>query len=127
MKTAFAAWKGRIAPVFDVCGRIHIVEAEAGRIVGERSEDLNDEVQVRKALQLAELGVRTLVCGGISRPLQLLIEAQGIAVVSFVRGDLREVIDAWAKGRLTKTVFMMPGRRGPFRRRQGRGGKAHRA
>jgi predicted Fe-Mo cluster-binding NifX family protein len=109
MKTAFAAWNNRIAPVFDVARHIHIVESESGQIVGEAREELTDDVPARKALHLAELDIGTLVCGAISRPLQAMVAAYGIRVVPFVAGDLREVIDAWLSGRLEKDVFAMPG------------------
>jgi predicted Fe-Mo cluster-binding NifX family protein len=109
MKTAFAVWNKRIAPVFDVARHIHIVETESGRIVGEAREELTDEVPARKALHLAELGIGTLVCGAISWPLQEMVAAYGIRVVPFVAGDLREVIEARLSGRLEKDVFAMPG------------------
>jgi len=109
MKTAFAVWNKRIAPVFDVARHIHIVETESGRIVGEAQEELTDDVPARKALHLAELGIGALVCGAISRPLQEMIAAYGIRVASFVAGDLREVIAARLGGRLEKDVFAMPG------------------
>jgi hypothetical protein len=73
MKTAFAAWNNRIAPVFDVARHLHIVETESGRIVKEAREELTDDVPARKALHLAELGIGTLVCGAISRPLQAMV------------------------------------------------------
>ncbi len=67
MKTAFAYWDKRIAPVFDTARQIHVVEAESGRIVREALETLESDVLVQKALRLSELGISTLVCGAISR------------------------------------------------------------
>jgi predicted Fe-Mo cluster-binding NifX family protein len=122
MKAAFAAWNERIAPVFDVARQICVVVAESGRIVGETREVLIDDAPARKALRLAELGIGTLVCGAISRELELLVAARGVTVVSFVAGDLRKVIDAWVRGRLTKDAFTMPGCRGRGDRRLGRRG-----
>jgi predicted Fe-Mo cluster-binding NifX family protein len=117
MKTAFAAWNNRIAPVFDVARHIYIVNTESGQIVGEAREELTDDVPVRKALHLAELDIGTLVCGAISRPLLAMVAAYGIRVVPFVAGDLREVIEAWHSGRFEKDVFAMPGCCGRGRRR----------
>jgi predicted Fe-Mo cluster-binding NifX family protein len=108
MKAAFAASNDRIAPVFDVTRNIHVVEIASGRIVGESAGSL-DEAPVRKALQLAELGVATLVCGAISRPLHDLVASYGIRVIPFVTGELREVIAAWRSDRLENKPFFMPG------------------
>jgi len=109
MKAAFAHWNNRIAPVFDIAREIHVAEAESGRIVAETEEALADDMPVRRALRLVELGVGTLVCGAISRPLQAMVAAYGIRVIPFVAGDLSEVIQAWLRGGLDGDEFSMPG------------------
>ncbi len=109
MKAAFAHWDNRIAPVFDIARHIHLVEIESGRITGETKEIFPDDVPVQKALRLTELGVNTLVCGAISRPLHELVGSYGIRVIPFVTGDLREVIRAWLSGGLHGDTFTMPG------------------
>jgi len=115
MKAAFAGWDNRIAPVFDVVREIHLVEAENGQVLKETKELLADGLPVQKALRLAELGVGTLVCGAISRTLRETVAANGIRIIAFVAGDLREVIQAWLSGSLSPRVFAMPGCRGRFR------------
>ncbi len=107
-KTAFSSWNSRIAPVFDVAGRICLVETEAGRILSETTEILPAEESVEKVRQLTRLRVNTLVCGAISRFLHDLVRSSGITVVPFVAGDLQEVIHAWIEGRLGDS-FAMPG------------------
>jgi predicted Fe-Mo cluster-binding NifX family protein len=123
IKTAFAYWDNRIAPVFDIARQIHVVEAESGRIVAETEEVLADDLPVQKVIRLAELGVGTLVCGAISRPLHEMVAAYGIEVIPFVAGDLCEVIQAWLSDKLEHDTFAMPGccGRGRGRRRGMRG------
>lgn len=120
LKTAFSCWDERIAPVFDTTRQLHVVETAAGRVVGEKKEALALDLPLQKAMRLAELGVSTLVCGAISRPLQAMISSAGIQVIPFVSGDLREVIAAWLKGSLPDSTFAMPGCR--RRDRRGAGG-----
>ena len=67
------------------------LSTESGRIVSETDEALPEEVGSGKALRLTELGVDTLVCGAISRSMQVMIAAYGIRTVPFVAGDLREI------------------------------------
>ncbi|MDX9786442.1 MAG: NifB/NifX family molybdenum-iron cluster-binding protein [Desulfobacterales bacterium] len=117
MKTAFPYWENRIAPVFDTARQLHLVESEAGRIVAETQATLPEDLPVQKTLTLVALGITTLVCGAISRPMHELILAYGIKVVPFVAGDLSEVIQAWLHDNLAQTTFAMPGCRS--RRRQG--------
>ena len=126
MKAAFSVWNHRIAPVFDFARQILLVEVESGHVVGEAQESLPVDPGTGKWLRLVELGVDTLVCGAISRPLQAMVAANGIRVIPFVGGDLQEVIQAWMNGRIQDDLFVMPGCRGRgdrFEHRPGFGGK----
>jgi predicted Fe-Mo cluster-binding NifX family protein len=109
MKIAFAYWGKRIAPVFDTARQIHVVKAESGQVVGETQEMLPEDFPVPKTLRLVELGIGTLVCGAISRPLHVVVASYGIQVIPFVAGDLHEVIQAWLRGNLGHDTFAMPG------------------
>jgi predicted Fe-Mo cluster-binding NifX family protein len=109
MKTAFAHWDHRIAPVFDTARLIYLIEAESGQAVRQTRETLPDDLPVRKVLRLVELGIGTLVCGAISRSMYDLVVAHGIQVIPFVAGDLSKVIRAWLGGNLENDAFAMPG------------------
>jgi len=120
MKVAFSVWGHRIAPVFDVASRLHIVHTDSGRIVSEVEETIVDELPAHKALRLAELGITTLVCGAISRELLAAVSAYGIRVNPFIAGELRDVITAQMEGTVHRTEYAMPGCR--RRRHAGRAG-----
>jgi predicted Fe-Mo cluster-binding NifX family protein len=122
MRVAFATWNDRVAPVFDVTRRLHVVDTVGSRTVRESEESLGDEQPVGRAARLARLGIDALVCGAISRRQEALIEAYGVTVVPFVSGDLRDVVDAWRAGRLGSRTFAMPGCEGG-RRHGVRGGR----
>lgn len=109
MKTAFSSWNHRIAPVFDVARQLLLVESHEEGIISEAEATMPADDPGEKAECLARLGVNTLVCGAISRPMQGLIESRGIALIPFVAGDLREVIQAWMEGRIHEGAFTMPG------------------
>jgi predicted Fe-Mo cluster-binding NifX family protein len=115
MKTAFTVWNDRIAPLFDVSGKIHLVESEAGDITAQTSVCLDDPSPALKVRRLADLGVQMLVCGAISRAAQSMVTAHGIALVAYISGDLDTVIDAWRHDRLGADVLRMPGQNSPFR------------
>ncbi|MBW1776835.1 MAG: hypothetical protein JRJ54_04480 [Deltaproteobacteria bacterium] len=117
MKTAFAQWDNRIAPVFDTARLIHIIETAAGEVIAEMQETLPKHPLLQKALRLLELGVDTLVCGAISRQMHGLISAYDIQIIPFVTGDLNTIIRAWRGGTLSSAVFCMPGYRGWGRQR----------
>jgi predicted Fe-Mo cluster-binding NifX family protein len=109
MKTAFAYWDNRIAPVFDVARHIYLAEARTGRIIDEAHEVLPSDPPVQKVLRMVALDVDTLVCGAISRPFHGVLTAHGIKVLPFVAGDLDHVVQAWLSGQLDGKAFTMPG------------------
>ncbi len=116
MKAAFAVWNGKIAPVFDVAGRVQVVEVEAGRIVHAGQATLPPGMPGQKAIYLAGSGVQELICGAISQQIQAVLEVCGIRVISFVTGDLEEIIQAWLAGTLEQGRYAMPGCCGRGRR-----------
>lgn len=123
MKTAaFAHAENRIAPVFDTAREVRVVVAEGGQILSEATERLPQNLPLMKALRLVELGVGTLICGGISRELHGVLHAYGIHVIPFVAGELPATLTAWLNGTLEGRDFAMPGTYGRGRGR-GRGGK----
>ena len=109
MKIAFAYWDNRIAPVFDTVRQLHVINVESGQIVSEAQETLSEDLPVRKILRLVEMGIGTLVCGAISKPIYGLVVANGIQVVPFVAGYLNDVIQAWLSDNLEADIFAMPG------------------
>jgi predicted Fe-Mo cluster-binding NifX family protein len=122
MRVAFAAWNDRIAPLFDVARRLHVVDTDGSRIVRQSEEPFEEPSPAARAAGLARLGVDALVCGAISRAQEALIQAYGVAVVPFVSGALSEVVEAWRARRLSREAFAMPGCAGG-RGRQLRGGR----
>ncbi|MGD9007333.1 MAG: NifB/NifX family molybdenum-iron cluster-binding protein [Desulfobacteraceae bacterium] len=116
MKTAFTVWNDRIAPLFDVAGKIHVVESEAGNITAQTGVCLDDPSPALKVRRLADLGVQMVVCGAISRSARNMLTAYGIELVAYINGDLDTVIDAWQNDQLRTDALRMPGCKSPFQR-----------
>jgi predicted Fe-Mo cluster-binding NifX family protein len=110
LKAAFATWNNRIAPVFDTVEQLYILEIKSGRIDSEHLEWFKTDTLIQKVLRLVELGIDTVVCGAISKPVYGMLVAQGIKVVDFVAGDLYQVINAWLNGSIIDSSFAMPGK-----------------
>ena len=121
-RIALPVWDGRISPVFDTARHLRIVEMRNEEHVSDREELLRRKDLFGRATRLQELNVDTLICGAVSRPLANLIAASGIELISFVTGEVNEVLRAYHAGRLGDPQFLMPGclRRGRRRRRCGR-------
>jgi predicted Fe-Mo cluster-binding NifX family protein len=72
-------------------------------------------------MRLAETGADVLICGAISRPLELAVQTAGIELISQVCGDIEQVIATFVSGEFHPDDFLMPGCCG--RRQQLRAGQ----
>lgn len=120
MKLAIPEFNGRVSPVFDCCRRLLVIDTSAtgpDRIV---PQDWSELESAQRPERLREMGVNTLLCGGISAHLARKIEAGGVYVIPWVSGEIGEIIDAFMKDRLPDPGLTMPGcRRGRFRGERG--------
>ncbi|MCD6303960.1 MAG: NifB/NifX family molybdenum-iron cluster-binding protein [Planctomycetes bacterium] len=120
MRIAIPHWQGRVSPVFDVAGRLLVVDVENGKEQARRNVVVEADDPQARARLLGSLGANVLICGAISWPLEAAITAGGIEVVSQTCGDVERVLAAFIGGRLDEKTFLMPGCCG--RRRRFRGG-----
>lgn len=84
----------------DVDGDIEVAREEAG---------IEATQPVLRAKRVAELGVNTLICGAISRPLETLLTSADVRVIPHACGPVEEVVRAFLTGRLVEDAFLMPG------------------
>jgi predicted Fe-Mo cluster-binding NifX family protein len=121
MKLAIPMWQGRISPVFDVAGQLLLVELSDGREVAREEQPLSEATVEERANRLAELGVQTLICAGVSQSLETAVAERGIGVIARICRNVEEVLAAFRSGRLGGKSFAMPGRYGGRQRRHRRG------
>lgn len=109
MKVAVPIWQGRVSPVFDVAGQLLVLQIDAAAVVARQQEALVAETLERRTERLLDLAIDTLICGAISRPLESLLVARGVEVISRVCGDVEEVVQAYLSDELNDDRFSMPG------------------
>jgi predicted Fe-Mo cluster-binding NifX family protein len=110
----------RISPVFDSAGQILLVDLDDGQERSRCVAPMPGDSIAGRVSRLQELRVAVLICGGISRPLQQMIEADGIRVYPWTAGPVDEVLEAYRQGRLHEGQYLMPGCSDP--ERSGMGG-----
>ena len=120
MKIAIPNWQNRISPVFDVACNVLLVDVINTCEQGRRDVYLNAETFGPRINALVELGTDVLICGAISRPLEMGLIARGIKVTPHMCGDIEQVLAAFIAGDLHQDKFIMPGC--CRRRRRVRGG-----
>jgi len=109
VKIAVPIFDRGVSPVFDWARRLLIVERDGERETGRLQVELGELAPTLRGRRLAELGVGTLLCGGISEPTATLLEHHGVNVVAGLAGDPDAVLEAFFAGRLPDPAFSMPG------------------
>jgi predicted Fe-Mo cluster-binding NifX family protein len=108
-RVAIPDWNGQVSPVFDVAARALVVDLDQGREVRRQIAGLTGLTPAGRVLRLESLGVETLVCGAISRPLEEMAVARGIEVVALVSGPVDLVERFVALGRPIPEACLLPG------------------
>jgi predicted Fe-Mo cluster-binding NifX family protein len=115
MKIAIPNWNGRVSPVFDTASRILVVEAKDGDEYSRFETDISEHFLPSKIMGLTGLGITTLICGAISRPLAFMVTTAGISLIPWISGTVEDVLKAFLSGTLFDLRFMMPGSPSPWR------------
>jgi predicted Fe-Mo cluster-binding NifX family protein len=55
------------------------------------------------------MAVDTLICGAISSPFARMLASSGITIIPEIAGQTEEVLNAFLKGNLFDSKFLMPG------------------
>ena len=117
VRIAIPVWKERVSPVFDVAKHLLVVDIEDSTEVARSLKTLTDDQLTDRAQYVADLGVEILICGAISRSLELILEARAVGVIPHVCGATEAILRAFLCGRINEEGFLMPGCK--LRRRDG--------
>ncbi len=109
MKVALTVWENRVSPLFDAACMLLIADIQRGRVRKKRYQPFECKSPYLRAARLDDLEVNVLICGGISEFYANLIEARGIKIVSFVAGDIDEILEAYVNGDIYRKDYRMPG------------------
>jgi predicted Fe-Mo cluster-binding NifX family protein len=121
LRIGLPVWNGRLSPLFDTARSLMVAEIRGGNVVGSKTEIIGETIWSFRVRRLSELGIKVLICGGISRGLAVMVTAAGIRVVAGVVGNTDELLEAYVDGRLDAPQYCMPGWRRGRRRRFRRG------
>jgi predicted Fe-Mo cluster-binding NifX family protein len=110
MKIAIPLFIDRISPRFDFAPALGLFNIEEEKIIDSREiscEGWNDSERVSR---LRELGVETVICGGLPNHLLGLLNHNGIKVIPWVAGYASEALTLFLQGRLNSGMALCPGR-----------------
>ena len=109
MKVAIPCWQGRVSPVLDVANKALLVTLEQGRETMRQEVAVEGTRALHRARHILRLGADTVICGAVSRPLELALHSVGVEVIANVCGQIDEVLVAFIDERLDADAYLMPG------------------
>jgi len=81
VKVAIPAWNGRVSSALDGARHLLVVGVATNAEVARGEADLDDVHLAGRLKWICELGVETLICGAISRPLEAALLSVGMRVI----------------------------------------------
>jgi len=109
MRLAIPVWRDQVSPVFDVALNLLVIDVDGGREVARHVVPLGTPGEADRARRLAAMGIDVLICGTITRPLEQLVTAAGVRVVSLVCGPVEQVASSMVRGTRLPSDCLMPG------------------
>ena len=109
MKLAIPIWEGKVSPVFDTASKLLVLQMEDKKERSRFEAFLEEQDIARKCVRIKDLGVDILICGAISRHFYRMLVAGGTNVIPWISGPAEDVLDAYMKGNLNHSKFLMPG------------------
>jgi len=122
MKIAIPVWEGRISPVLDTAERLLIVDNHGGTETS-RTEVIIGGLGLKEKAYKIKCHADVLICGALSRPMELYLQTSDVEVIPWVMGDVECLLNAYVSGNVPGTEFYMPG---CGNKRYGRCGRSHR-
>jgi predicted Fe-Mo cluster-binding NifX family protein len=127
MRIGLAAHEGRVSPVLDVAQRLLVVDVNGQAENGRQDLALTSSSLATRVRDIQHAAVDVLICGAVSQPLEAVLSAAGIRVLSRICGPIENVLSAFLADGLSDGAYLMPGCCGRGRQRRGGcgGGRRH--
>jgi predicted Fe-Mo cluster-binding NifX family protein len=100
MKTAIATFATRVSPRFDCAQSILVVTTDEGEPSNRQELSTSDWAPHERVNRLLELGVDTVICGGIDRWSSASFQSAGVTVYGWVTGEAEDALAALLRGDL---------------------------
>ncbi len=109
MRIAIPVSGNRVSTVFDAADELLLVETGLQNVQQRSRTAWVGENAIGRTARIREMGVQVLICGAMSGAVERMLEAAGVRVISFVRGTVDEVLEAFCSGQIGERRFFMPG------------------
>ena len=112
MKVAIPRFGEEVAPCFEYSATIAIFTIEKNQVVEQTDFTLRSQQSLDRLRLLRDQSVDVLICGGIQDRFEELVNAKGIRTISWVSGDVKDLLDQYIAGTLVSGSARL-GKTGP--------------
>jgi predicted Fe-Mo cluster-binding NifX family protein len=109
MRIAIAYCQDRVSPVFDFSKDICLIDIEDGLEVRRELRGMASRDPFHRAREVMSFGVDVLICGALSRQMEMALSGAGIQTAGFICGGMDDVVSAFIQGNLQDGRLLMPG------------------
>jgi predicted Fe-Mo cluster-binding NifX family protein len=100
LKVAVPRFGEAVAPCFGFSATVSIFVITGGKVSSHSDFVLQSDRELDRLRLLRDQEVDTLICGGLQDRFEDLIRASGIRVISWVSGNVDELLDSFLHGDL---------------------------
>lgn len=102
MRVAIPRYEEQVAPCFDYTVTIVIYTVKDGSIADKTEYTISSQWVVDRVRLLRDQNVDVLICGGIQDRFEDMVRANGIEVISWVEGNVEELLHRFLKDNLSQ-------------------------
>ena len=106
MKIAIPMFQTKISPRFDQTQRFVLLEIENDNIIARETLTTQGWPVLDKMKHLVDLGVNTLICGGIDRASLQYLGFKGIKIYSWVTGEVEDAVSCFLSHRMRPGIIL---------------------
>lgn len=111
MKIAIPLFNQRVSPRFDCAQDFLLASVENGSIVKRQELSASGWSRQERVKRLSELGVDTLICGGIDKLSEQMLLAHRVRTYTWVTGVAEDALNSFLRGELESYTMVGPGGR----------------
>ncbi|MBI5489062.1 MAG: NifB/NifX family molybdenum-iron cluster-binding protein [Deltaproteobacteria bacterium] len=101
MKVAVPRFAEQVAPCFEYSATITIFSIRRHEVVEQQDFRLQSRDALDRVRLMRDQQVDTLICGGLHERVEQMLCASGIRVISWVAGEVDDLLNRYIDGRLT--------------------------
>jgi len=109
MRIAIPVWEDKVSPVFDTALKLLVVELDNQKEISRLAYHIGEEDLLWKCRRIKELSPQVVICGAVSHLFLNMLKAADLDVVEHISGRVEDVLDAYLKGDILNSRFLMPG------------------